>query len=305
MTTPLHDKTMAAGFLTVFDPDDEKFDFQLARGHERSRIFHGTLGEFWPAVAEANTPANGVEVFVLPNGFAGRQPRALFAVAKTKEQLARAQATITACDAKCDMIVKDVSQIVLCYLCSDIPVDQYATAQRRLSAALGTDSTIVDLSRIRLPGTLSFDNPDKPRLVGLLRNDASKDWKFDDLLGRLGSQDKLLEPNDHDKEMAKNYLSALDPTTDRFTFQTFDDNKERGDETLARVLQGTLNERFAELVYLSNRGAGIFVTIKRPTSTAAARKTSCECARCFMTSTALNRSNTPRRLSRNAMHHQA
>jgi hypothetical protein len=186
----LHNKAMAVSFLTGFDPNDEIFDFQLSRGHQRSKIFHGPLEELWPAVEELNTLTHGVEVFVLPNGFAGRQPRALFAAAKTKEQVDSAKAAITAYDVKCDMIVRDVTQIILCYPCSDIPIDQYATAQRRLSTALGTDSTIVDLSRIRLPGTLCFDNPAKPQLVGLLRNGASKDWKLDDLLGRLGSQDK-------------------------------------------------------------------------------------------------------------------
>src|SRR5262245_25012556 len=60
---------------------------------------------------------------------------------------------------------------------------------------------------------------------------------------------------------AECFLSALDPNTDRFTFQTFDDNKERKDGTLARVLHGTLRQHFDELSDLNNRGAGVFVTV--------------------------------------------
>ena len=44
-TAPLHDKSTAANFLTGF-PKGKTFDFQLARGHERSNIVHGALEEF-------------------------------------------------------------------------------------------------------------------------------------------------------------------------------------------------------------------------------------------------------------------
>jgi hypothetical protein len=63
------------------------------------------------------------------------------------------------------------------------------------------------------------------------------------------------------KAMTLEFLAVLDPTTDRFTFQTFDDNKERGDKRLARIFHGTLDECFPELVRLNNLGAGIFVTV--------------------------------------------
>jgi hypothetical protein len=65
----------------------------------------------------------------------------------------------------------------------------------------------------------------------------------------------------HDKVMASMFLSGLDPTATRFTFQTFDDNKDRKSKALARVLHGTLDECFAELTRLNNLGAGIFITI--------------------------------------------
>src|SRR5262245_20540238 len=81
------------------------------------------------------------------------------------------------------------------------------------------------------------------------------------------------------RDEAGRYLTALDPTTDRFTFQTFDDNKERKKaraeanklrkqqgkpelkDPLARVRHGTLAEHWNELVELNNKGAGIYITI--------------------------------------------
>lgn len=47
----------------------------------------------------------------------------------------------------------------------------------------------------------------------------------------------------------------------RFTFQTFDDNKERRNTSLARVFNGTLEEHQEELSQLNNRGAGVFVNV--------------------------------------------
>ena len=63
------------------------------------------------------------------------------------------------------------------------------------------------------------------------------------------------------REAAQRLLQALDPHTDRFTFQLFDDNKDRKDGSLARTLHGTLDQHYATLVNYSRRGAGIFVTV--------------------------------------------
>ena len=65
----------------------------------------------------------------------------------------------------------------------------------------------------------------------------------------------------HDKAMASTFLTQLDPTATRFTFQTFDDDKDRKNKALVRVLHGTLDECFAELTRLNKAGAGVFVTI--------------------------------------------
>jgi Family of unknown function (DUF5906)/RepB DNA-primase N-terminal domain len=64
---------------------------------------------------------------------------------------------------------------------------------------------------------------------------------------------------------AERFLKALDPDTDRFTFQVFDDDKERkrarGRDKFARVLHGTLAEHWPTLVKLNKQRAGIYVTI--------------------------------------------
>jgi P4 family phage/plasmid primase-like protien len=63
------------------------------------------------------------------------------------------------------------------------------------------------------------------------------------------------------QDEAAKFLGCLDATADFFTFQTFDDNRERDDPKLARILHGTLQEHWQHLVHLNQQGAGIFVTI--------------------------------------------
>jgi RepB DNA-primase from phage plasmid len=64
-----------------------------------------------------------------------------------------------------------------------------------------------------------------------------------------------------DRRQAERFLRLLDPGATSFTFQTFDDNKERHDKRLARVLHGTLADLWGQLASLNARGAGIFVTV--------------------------------------------
>jgi hypothetical protein len=63
------------------------------------------------------------------------------------------------------------------------------------------------------------------------------------------------------REDAQRFLKLLDDRTDRFTFQTLDDNKDRKNKALARILHGTLDQNYTELVNYSRAGAGIFVAI--------------------------------------------
>jgi AAA domain/Primase C terminal 1 (PriCT-1)/RepB DNA-primase from phage plasmid len=63
------------------------------------------------------------------------------------------------------------------------------------------------------------------------------------------------------REDAQRFLNVLDDRTARFTFMVFDDNQSTKDKHLVRILHGTLDELYAELVGYSRRGAGVFVTI--------------------------------------------
>ena len=58
------------------------------------------------------------------------------------------------------------------------------------------------------------------------------------------------------------FLFLLDPAG-IFTFQTFDDNKDRKDVGLARVLHGTFDQHKDALTRLQRRGAGVFVMVNR------------------------------------------
>ena len=60
---------------------------------------------------------------------------------------------------------------------------------------------------------------------------------------------------------AQKFLNQLDPAAKEFTFQTFDDSKGRKNPSLTKVLHGTLDEHWDELVFLNAQGAGIFVTV--------------------------------------------
>jgi len=78
-----------------------------------------------------------------------------------------------------------------------------------------------------------------------------------------------------DRQAAETFLNHLDPDAVAFTFQTFTDSDQKKEtygrnprtgnvnDPLAKVLDGTLDERYATLVDLSHAGAGIFVTVNK------------------------------------------
>ena len=60
---------------------------------------------------------------------------------------------------------------------------------------------------------------------------------------------------------AQYFLARLDEVAEQWTFQTFDDDRDRKDSALTRILHGSLDEHLATLMELNRRGAGVFVTI--------------------------------------------
>ena len=65
-----------------------------------------------------------------------------------------------------------------------------------------------------------------------------------------------------DRAAAEEFLAALDPTANAFTFQCFDDGPGKSPK-LARTFNGPLDEHWSKLCQLSDAGAGIYVTINR------------------------------------------
>ena len=60
---------------------------------------------------------------------------------------------------------------------------------------------------------------------------------------------------------AERFLTLLDESAEQFTFQTFDDNKQRRDLSLAKVLNGSFSQHREQLEELNIRGAGVFVAV--------------------------------------------
>src|SRR5437588_468872 len=79
-----------------------------------------------------------------------------------------------------------------------------------------------------------------------------------DSTGAIGSPGSTLPLNRDDTET---FRAALDPAATEFTFQTFDDNAERADKQLTRILHGPLGRCWDLLTDLNRRGAGVFVTV--------------------------------------------
>lgn len=73
---------------------------------------------------------------------------------------------------------------------------------------------------------------------------------------------------------AKAFLHHLD-AKGIFTFQTFDDCKDRKDRSLARVLHGTLEQHFAALASIQEKGGGIFVMVNEGDGVIHTGKTTC------------------------------
>lgn len=65
-----------------------------------------------------------------------------------------------------------------------------------------------------------------------------------------------------DLNAAQEFLDMLD-ADGVFTFQTFDDAKDRKNQSLARIFHGTLDQHHGALTRLQQQGAGVFVMINK------------------------------------------
>jgi putative DNA primase/helicase len=205
---PAHDWAMTTSFLTGLDACAKKFSVQFISDEVdvRDRIRRLTREEIRQAVEKWNTPERRLGVFVLPNGLANQRPLALFGeINGNNEQAARAWATMQVCKALPSMAVRYGGHLQFLYLCSELPPDQFLILQKRLNAKLGTDGpTGTELPRVRLPGTLVWENPNAPQLVKLCGD--ARIWQLDDLIGKLGLQG---DPCD---EAGDNPIAAAEPS---------------------------------------------------------------------------------------------
>jgi hypothetical protein len=195
-----HDKAMASTFLTQLDPTATRFTFQTfdddknRQNKALTKVLHGTLDARFAELTRLNNLGAGVFITTSETNFLGRsaknivRPRALFYDADGAEQVTRARAITTECDALPSMKVESGGGEHGYYLCDDIPLDQFSALQKSLAAKLGTDPAVHDLPRVmRLPGTLHLKNPADPRLVKLVATDgAVRRWKLADLIAKLG-----------------------------------------------------------------------------------------------------------------------
>jgi len=68
----------------------------------------------------------------------------------------------------------------------------------------------------------------------------------------------------HDIDQARRFLTLLDETAEKFTFQTFNDKKieDSGPDVLANWFHGDIDSLFTRLVNYNRLGAGIFVMVQ-------------------------------------------
>jgi hypothetical protein len=76
------------------------------------------------------------------------------------------------------------------WLVDDFPLDQFERAQRGIAKVLGTDPSVVDLSReMRIPGFMHTKG--KPTVVELLHVDPSMRYGADEVLGAFPYKDNV------------------------------------------------------------------------------------------------------------------
>jgi hypothetical protein len=94
---------------------------------------------------------------------------------------------------------------------------------------------------------------------------ALRAGRLAELAQAAAPEPRALADDEVDRAAAERFLTLLDPAATQFTFQTFDDNKDRRAKTekdhYARTLTGSLDELFPRLCQFNELGAGIFVTI--------------------------------------------
>jgi hypothetical protein len=185
-STPVRDWAMTTTFLTTVDPTAGQFTFQFRNG-PICRTHTSTADGIRPYIEQLNTSDCGFDVYVsvVTNGAGGRYARALIANANNREQVAVAAAAIKARGIMPGVVIGYVGRNQVLYFCSGVARNRFSVLQKRLGTQLGTDLADIDQPWVRLPGTLSFEDPARPRLVTPRKNGTAERWNPDNLLGKL------------------------------------------------------------------------------------------------------------------------
>ena len=76
----------------------------------------------------------------------------------------------------------------------------------------------------------------------------------------------------YDLEQAQTMLTMLAPNGEGLTFQTFDDNADRGSKAVIKQYHGALSTHAQSLTQLNEHGAGVFITINATDGKARTKK---------------------------------
>lgn len=169
-------------FLQTLEPDYQTHEFywsgvHSAKDHEPRRIqAYGTIEEMMPMLQERNAEGYGIFTTVnamnpsYENGYARRR----------KTDVARVRAIVADWDTpnkplpkmplKPSMLIETSPGKFHLYWCTDdMPLEMFEQVQRGVVTTLGSDASIIDLSReMRVPGFMHTKDPTNPFCVDLV-----------------------------------------------------------------------------------------------------------------------------------------
>jgi uncharacterized protein DUF5906/primase-like protein/DNA primase RepB-like protein len=194
--TPTHELGVAEQYLQLLDPNAELFTFVLLHDAKRGQAatFHSSLGDVWPRIRAANSPAGGCGVFVAVNetNFTGRKAehivraRALFIDADNADSVEDAERIIRETNIEPSLrVISSGGRMHFYWIVDDLALDQFTPLQKALAELFGSDKAVVDLPRImRLPGTLHLKGA--PQLVRLQVGTERRRYMAADIVKGLG-----------------------------------------------------------------------------------------------------------------------
>ncbi len=175
-------------FLQCLEPDYQNHEFYWSgihpdKQHNPARIqAYGTVEEMMPMLAERNAEGFGIFTTVnamLPNyenGYARRRKTDVQRVRAVVADWDKPKEGLPDLPLPPSMMIRTSPGKYHFYWCTDdMPLEMFEQVQRGIVASLGSDPTIIDLSReMRVPGFMHTKDPTNPRMVELLECDGMR-----------------------------------------------------------------------------------------------------------------------------------